>query len=351
MITINVNGLTLCHKGSGGVTHNTLPDVCKTPGLGIPIPYQNEAYSADLTAGTSSVFADGGNMIANFGSRFARSVFDEPGSMGGIKSGTNRAEADWISHSFDVFFEKKPACRLTDKMWMNHRNTVNMAGLCQAQLTEDELNDEICKKAKECYLEHCNRLKSKDYPDAKYAHYQTCLEDKLRDETYDGRYPKSDSQIWTEVHFYPDGSLVWAKSGDCPSARLYTPTGGRRMDIIQLNKDGNPSRLIDVKFPGDGLGAEREIDYKKMARKLKAKYETFDVKKCDDWPKKCPNEKKEQESESATEPEKSNSTSSYFILGGLVVLGVVATLCPFDGPVGDAVAWSAVAGQAASMGF
>ena len=89
MISININGLTLCHKGSGGVTHNTLPDVCKTPGLGIPVPYQNEAYSSDLTNGTSSVFADGGSMIANFGSKFARSVFDEPGSMGGIISGTN----------------------------------------------------------------------------------------------------------------------------------------------------------------------------------------------------------------------------------------------------------------------
>lgn len=136
MITININGLTLCHKGSGGVTHNTLPDVCKTPPFAIPVPYENEAYSADLTNGTSSVFADGGNMIANFGSKFARSIYDESGSMGGVKSGTNKAEADWISHSFDVFFEGKPACRLTDKMFMNHRNTVNMAGLVQDPLPE-----------------------------------------------------------------------------------------------------------------------------------------------------------------------------------------------------------------------
>jgi len=142
MITININGLTLCHKGSGGVTHNTLPDVCKTPPLAIPVPFENEAYSCDLIKGTSSVFADGGNMIANFGSCFAKSVLDEPGSMGGVKSGTNRAEADWISHSFDVFFEGKPACRLTDKMFMNHRNTVNMAGLCQATLPE--MNVESC---------------------------------------------------------------------------------------------------------------------------------------------------------------------------------------------------------------
>jgi len=103
-VTININGLTLCHRGSGGVSHNTLPDVCKTPDKAIPIPYQNEAYSRDLAKGTTSVFADGGNMIANLGSKFAKSVFDEAGSMGGVVSGTNKAEADWITHSFDVFF-------------------------------------------------------------------------------------------------------------------------------------------------------------------------------------------------------------------------------------------------------
>jgi hypothetical protein len=133
-ITINVNGITLCHRGSGGITHNTLPDVCKTPGQAIPIPYQNEAYSKDLVKGTTTCHADGGNMIANYGSEFAVSVFDEAGSIGGVVSGTHKAEADWITHSFDVFFEKKGACRLTDKMFQNHRNTVNLAGLAQAPL-------------------------------------------------------------------------------------------------------------------------------------------------------------------------------------------------------------------------
>ena len=141
-ITININGLTLCHKGSDGVSHNTLPDVCKTPGEGVPVAYENEAYSADLVKGTVSVFADGGNMIANMGSQFARSVFDEPGSMGGVISGTNKAETEWISHSFDVFIEKKPACRLTDKLFMNHRNTVNMAGVQQASIAEKRVQDE-----------------------------------------------------------------------------------------------------------------------------------------------------------------------------------------------------------------
>lgn len=146
-VTININGLTLCHRASGGITHNTLPDVCMTPEKGVPEPFDNEAYSKDLANGTSTVFADGGNMIGNFGSIFATSILDEGGSYGGIVSGTVMAEADFITHSFDVFFEGKPACRLTDKMWMNHRNTVNMAGLDQIKLRKlrKQIQDWVCE--------------------------------------------------------------------------------------------------------------------------------------------------------------------------------------------------------------
>lgn len=90
---------------------NTLPDVCRTPPYGIPIAYPNVAYSRNLAQGSTTVFADGGNMSANFGSIFAVSFCDEPGSMGGIRSGTSVAEADWITHSVDVYFEGKGACR------------------------------------------------------------------------------------------------------------------------------------------------------------------------------------------------------------------------------------------------
>ncbi|MCU7907092.1 MAG: DUF4150 domain-containing protein, partial [Candidatus Thiodiazotropha sp. (ex Epidulcina cf. delphinae)] len=148
-VTITINGLTLCHQGSGGIIHNTLPDVCKTPDKGVPVPYQNEAYSKDLINGTTSCFADGGHMIANLGSKFAVSVFDEPGAMGGVVSGTSKAEAEWISHSFDVFFEGKPACRLTDKMFMNHRNTASLAGLVQPHLSgytgRDLIIEAVCE--------------------------------------------------------------------------------------------------------------------------------------------------------------------------------------------------------------
>ena len=133
-VTINVNNLSLVHKGSGGVSVATLPDVCKTPPNSIPVPYPNVALSSNLAKGTTTVKADGGNMCANSGSQFSRSTGDEPGALGGVKSGTFAREATWITYSFDVKLEGKGACRLTDKMFQNHQNTVNMAGVLQKPL-------------------------------------------------------------------------------------------------------------------------------------------------------------------------------------------------------------------------
>ena len=132
-VTININNLTLCHKGSNGITKATLPDVCKTPSPGgpVPIPYPNIAFSRDLMKGTTTIKADGGNMCAKYGSEFFKSTGDEPGTLGGVVSSTFIKEAAWITFSFDVKYEGKGACRLTDKMFHNHRNTVNMSGEMQ----------------------------------------------------------------------------------------------------------------------------------------------------------------------------------------------------------------------------
>jgi hypothetical protein len=135
--TINVNGsasgLTLCHRASDGVASATIPDVCKTPSPGgpVPVPYPNVAMSRDLAKGTTTVSADGGNMCANYGSEFSRSTGDEPGTAGGVKSSTFTKEATWITYSFDVKLEGKGACRLSDKMFMNHGNTVCANGVLQ----------------------------------------------------------------------------------------------------------------------------------------------------------------------------------------------------------------------------
>ncbi len=53
-VTINANGLSIVHKGSGGEANATLPDVCLTTvgNAVVPIPYGNNAKSADLVEGT-----------------------------------------------------------------------------------------------------------------------------------------------------------------------------------------------------------------------------------------------------------------------------------------------------------
>lgn len=315
-ITININGLSLCHRGSGGVSHNTLPDVCKTPDKGIPLPYQNEAYSRDLIKGTVSVFADGGNSIAKNGSQFSKSVFDEGGSMGGITSGTHLAETDWITHSFDVFFEGKPACRLTDKLFMNHRNTVNMAGLKQRDLPEPDQDffDEICQMACDCWNTH-----KKGGPDpfvqGDGRSYQECMRKKIDDKYYsgsgaqrNGRYPNPDAPMWREVSF--DRGCGWDMIGSksnpgLPSSHYPWPDS-RRLDICRIGEGGQLSKIYDIKFGDDPLSESAERDYQKIAERHTGSEDNFEEFKVDQRCN-CDDEEPPQNPETVTadEPEKS----------------------------------------------
>lgn len=135
-LTVNVNDLTLAHKGSSGTAAATLPDVCKTPSPGgpVPLPYPNIAMSSDLANGTTTIKVDGGNMAAHKDSELSRSTGDEAGTAGGLTSSTFMKEATWMLYSFDVMLEGQNACRLTDKLFMNHQNTVCLAGWIQAYL-------------------------------------------------------------------------------------------------------------------------------------------------------------------------------------------------------------------------
>jgi len=138
-VKINVNDLTLAHKGSSGTATATLPDMCKTPSPGgpVPLPYPNIAMSADLAKGTTTIKVDGGNMAANKGSELSRSTGDEAGTAGGVTSSTFIKEATWMLYSEDVFLEGKNACRLTDKLFMNHQNTTCMQGWIQRYMAAE----------------------------------------------------------------------------------------------------------------------------------------------------------------------------------------------------------------------
>jgi uncharacterized Zn-binding protein involved in type VI secretion len=133
-VTVKVNGASnsLVHKGSNGISAATIPDVCKTPSPGgpVPIPYPNISQSATLSKGTTTVKADG-MMVAIKGSEFSLSNGDNPGVAGGVKSSTFMKESTWILYSFDVKMDGKNACRLTDKKFQNHENTADLAGVIQ----------------------------------------------------------------------------------------------------------------------------------------------------------------------------------------------------------------------------
>lgn len=139
-VTINANGLSIVHKGSGGEANATLPDVCLTtvgPSV-VPIPYGNNAKSADLVDGTTTVSADGGNSIALKGSKFAKSTGDAGGDKKGVSSGTIEAEAEFISASPNVFIEGKGVARLSDQMTMNKANTMCLGGVQNPPVTVTE---------------------------------------------------------------------------------------------------------------------------------------------------------------------------------------------------------------------
>lgn len=133
-VTIHVNGTanSLVHKGSMGIAKSTIPDVCKTPSPGgpVPVPYPViVSMSSDLVKGTKTVKVDGKKMAAVKGSEFSRCTGDEPGTAGGVKSSTNMKEATWLLYSFDVKMDGKNVCRLSDKMLMNSGNTGCLSGV------------------------------------------------------------------------------------------------------------------------------------------------------------------------------------------------------------------------------
>ena len=53
---------------------------------------------------------------------YLKTSADEPGTVGGVLSGTHAAEAEFLLYSFDVTFEGKGVCRVGDPMFHNKKN-------------------------------------------------------------------------------------------------------------------------------------------------------------------------------------------------------------------------------------
>jgi hypothetical protein len=121
--TVFVNFRGADHKGSGGMSM-VFPDVCKTPAPPappIPIPYPNIGKAADTSGGPTTVKLDGEMPMAK-GAKYSRSMGDEAGTVGGIMSGVNMSECEYMLYSFDVKLEGNNACRLGDPLFHNKKN-------------------------------------------------------------------------------------------------------------------------------------------------------------------------------------------------------------------------------------
>jgi hypothetical protein len=157
-LTVKVNGqmFGLVHKASNHLANSTAPDVCNTPSPTgpVPIPYPVIiSQSSDLSNGTTTVTADGGQMIAIKDCEYATCTGDEAGSAGGVVSGTFTQEAKFILFSMDVKMDGKNACRFGDKMTMNHQNTVCMSGTTPTVVSVADIQNKLCQIIKECEQE------------------------------------------------------------------------------------------------------------------------------------------------------------------------------------------------------
>lgn len=118
------NGRTIVHLLSADV-HQVFPDACKTPTPAgtPPIPYPNIGSSIFTTDGPKKVTVDGVMPMVQ-GAKYPLTNGDEAGVAGGVASGVNLGEAEFMLYSFDVKFEGKNVCRTGDPMFHNKKNAM-----------------------------------------------------------------------------------------------------------------------------------------------------------------------------------------------------------------------------------
>ncbi len=242
---ILVNSLGLTYKSTIGMSIATLPDVCKTPSPAgpVPIPYPNFADQSSLDKGTKTVMAKG-NMIAIKGSEYSMSTGDEPGTAGGVTSSTFKKETAWITYSFDVKMDGENACRHTDKMFHNHKNTVDLAGnqdptAAGARALEDILCG--CNELKPQQGENCRKLGERKHK---------CCDDAIKNHNANAGTPKLQAEqgyiVETGVHD-PSASRVWAK-GMSPGEYFSGIAGKIFPDAAILDENGKVDQFCEFKF-------------------------------------------------------------------------------------------------------
>ena len=109
-----------CSAGGMGLSGS---DVCKTPPMGTPIAYSNQAQLSNAIPNVPNMFISGGN-AHNGNTEVPTTTGDEAGSQLGVASGTVSSKSKNIKGSMKVFIQGSFVTRLTDTTVPNSQNTV-----------------------------------------------------------------------------------------------------------------------------------------------------------------------------------------------------------------------------------
>jgi hypothetical protein len=279
--TVRVNERTVVHKTSGGMSV-AFPDPCLTPGAG-PIPYLNVALSEDAENTSVSVFADGqGVMLKD--SFFAKSVGDEPGTDGGVISGTYQGKASFSNYSFDVMIEGRNVCRLGDPMIHNHGSPPNGNSPAELQPDIDTTKEMLCAIVcfcnfpggyTECVRQHLATPRTRPPPPAFRRYWDPHLPgiyvEVPFDMSEDPPRPMMDSDERSNHPAMRDPADP-SKGMRLPGGDLPPVEKSRRPDIViaknpnlPLDAPGNIDKIYEIKYPGDRWRPGQKEAYEKIA--------------------------------------------------------------------------------------
>lgn len=307
-VTIRVNGssTSLVHKMSNGISTATVPDVCKTPSPGgpVPVPYPNIAQSITLSDGTTTVKGDK-MMAATKGSKFSLSNGDNAGVAGGVKSSTFMKEATWILYSFDVKMDGSNACRLTDKMFHNSENTVNAGGEMQPGALRDSIGGKLADEICAAICEARAKADKGELPNSKFRTLQSYVASKFSKGF--PTYAPTKAELMVEMTwkiakrvggafepvFSATGRLIGKTSLPAPGSLFTGLAEGRgapgttfRPDLTLLNDGAKPATFdnvksyVEVKFEGDSATDNQIKAQRKLGAKKKEKYKEIQESDC-----------------------------------------------------------------------
>ncbi len=117
-LTVYAEKMGFWHRGSGGLSVAPI-DVCLTP-PGVPVPYTNVCYAADLIKGSKTVRIDGEPTALEDYSETSTSIGDEGGTAGGsVVTGVIKGKGFFMAWSMTVSVEGRGVARHGDMMGQN----------------------------------------------------------------------------------------------------------------------------------------------------------------------------------------------------------------------------------------